>query len=446
MSEGDFLASNLAAKLLAGRWRQDDIATRCGEIFGRAQRSLQGKLIAQLLLRWREPYPPDPAWLTEYFRGSEWFERLVRHRLQWDEPIHAVLEPPAFNPAPRFDELDVPVLTSPGDVALWLGIPLAHLDWWADLKRQAERTDIPILRNYHYAFVPKRSGPPRLIEEPKPKLKAAQRLILREILDHVPAHERAHGFVAGRSPLTSASAHAGEDVVVAMDLESFFTRTPLRRVHGVFRSLGYPWVVARVLTGICSASTPVSVFRRLPPDQRHDRFTQQLFASPHLPQGAPTSPALANLAAWRLDARLAGLARSLDANYTRYADDMAFSGGEALARRIGTLIAATGTIAEEEGWTINAAKTRVMRRGGAQRIMGLVVNDLLNVPRASYDELKAILHNCVRKGPDGENRAGHPDFRAHLAGRVAWVASVNPRRGAKLRALLDSIRWDGAAS
>jgi hypothetical protein len=85
--------------------------------------------------------------------------------------------------------------------------------------------------------------------------------------------------------------------------------------------------------------------------------------------------------------------------------------------------------------------TRVLRRGVRQRVAGVVVNARLNVGRAEYDALKAILFNCVRFGPEDQNRSGHADFRAHLAGRVAYVASLNPERGARLRELFDRIEW-----
>lgn len=127
--------------------------------------------------------------------------------------------------------------------------------------------------------------------------------------------------------------------------------------------------------------------------------------------------------------------------YTRYADDLAFSGDAAFAQRVDTLLAALREIASEEGFALNAAKTRVMRRARPQRITGIVVNEHANVARASYDQLKAILHNCRTRGPSGENREGHSDFRAHLDGRVGWVEQVNPARGARLRAICNAIAW-----
>jgi RNA-directed DNA polymerase len=139
--------------------------------------------------------------------------------------------------------------------------------------------------------------------------------------------------------------------------------------------------------------------------------------------------------------RLAALARVYGAHYTRYADDLAFSGDHAFARKTSAFLIAVESITHDEGFLLNSRKTRVLRRGGCQRITGIVVNDHTNVPRPAYDELKAILYNCHKNGPDAQNRAGLRDFRAHLEGRVAWVEQVNALRGQRLRRIFDEIRW-----
>jgi hypothetical protein len=72
-----------------------------------------------------------------------------------------------------------------------------------------------------------------------------------------------------------------------------------------------------------------------------------------------------------------------------------------------------------------------------------VVNERPNLTRTDYDRLKATLHNCVKHGPAAQNRDGHADFRAHLAGRVAYAAWLNPARGRRLRELFERIAWDG---
>ncbi|MES2933848.1 MAG: reverse transcriptase family protein, partial [Pseudomonadota bacterium] len=167
----------------------------------------------------------------------------------------------------------------------------------------------------------------------------------------------------------------------------------------------------------------------------------QLFLSPHLPQGAPSSPALANLCAYRLDLRLDALANSLGATYSRYADDLTFSGNWELERSLGRLQTQIGTIALEEGFAINFKKTRIMRAATRQLVTGIVVNAHPNIKRAEFDNLKAILTNCIRMGPESQNRDGHENFRAFLKGKVAYFQMINALRGLRLRALLDQIAW-----
>jgi retron-type reverse transcriptase len=161
----------------------------------------------------------------------------------------------------------------------------------------------------------------------------------------------------------------------------------------------------------------------------------------HLSQGAPTSGALANLAAYRFDVRLDAFARAIGASYTRYADDVALSGSTELARNASSAVARIAAIAHDEGFAINFRKTRVMVRAGRQRVAGVVVNDKLAVSRVEVDRLRAILHNCIRSGPSTQNRENHADFRAHLLGRISWVASLDAAKGQKLMARFAQIPW-----
>ena len=130
----------------------------------------------------------------------------------------------------------------------------------------------------------------------------------------------------------------------------------------------------------------------------------------------------------------------MGAQYTRYADDLAFSGDEEFARCVERFSVQVARIVAEEGFAVNHRKTRVMRRSVRQHLAGLVVNERANVRRTDSDTLKAILTNCVRLGVESQNREGHADFRAHLTGRVAFVKAVNPEKGKKLERLLDKIQ------
>jgi hypothetical protein len=277
-----------------------------------------------------------------------------------------------------------------------------------------------------------------LIEAPKWRLRTAQRRILDGILDYIPPHDAAHGFRERRSVVTFAQQHIGRAVVLRVDLQAFFASVFAARVIGILRIAGYPEEVSRTLAALCTHRTPPDVLADAP--ERHPLDLARL-RTPHLPQGAPTSGALANLAAHRLDVRVAGLAAKLGASYSRYADDLVLSGDRQLARAAPTLVARLAAIASEEGFSLNFRKTRVMTESRRQRITGVVVNEKLSAPRAEVERLRAILHNCQRHDPATQNRDGHADFRAHLRGRVAWIRSLDPGKGAQLNAMFEQIQW-----
>lgn len=357
-------------------------------------------------------------------------------------PFH----PPMGLPPPPLSGLKLRALATPGELADWLGITPGELDWFSNAWNKPASD--ARLDHYHYRWIAKRSGGARLIEAPKENLRAIQRRILHGILDRVPVHEAAMGCVKGRTVLDNARLHAGAPLLLKMDLRDFFVSIPAGRIHVLFRSLGYPAATSRCLTGLCTHATPAYQLRQVPqeeypsPEERRQRqqWARQ-FMEPHLPQGAPTSPALANLCAYRLDLRLAGVARDCLARYSRYVDDLAFSctdGDPARGRRLLALIQG---IILEEGFNPNWRKTRLASAGVAQRLTGLLVNIHPNLPRREYDTLKAILTNCQRSGPSGQNRDGRPDFRAHLQGRIAWFRQVNPLRGEKLHRLFEQIDW-----
>ncbi|HEY4372591.1 MAG TPA: reverse transcriptase family protein [Burkholderiales bacterium] len=339
-----------------------------------------------------------------------------------------------------------PALATPAELARWLGLTTDELDWFAGVRVRDGRRLAEPLNHYRYLWVPKASGGMRLLEIPKRRLAAMQRRILDGILYFVPPHEAAHGFRPRRSALTHAAGHVGKEAVLRMDLRDFFVSVRASRAHALFASLGYPAPVARLLTGLTCHITPKAVLReRISANAAgYDPAAWRVWSawfSPHLPQGAPSSPALANLCAFNLDLRLGTLAADAGVHYTRYADDLAFSGERALARGVESFKRTVAVIAAGEGFAVNTRKTHLMLRSQRQQLTGVVVNARPNVRRTDYDELKAILHNCVRHGPVSQNRAGLPDFRAHLAGRITHICTLNPVRGVRLAAAFDAIAW-----
>jgi RNA-directed DNA polymerase len=340
----------------------------------------------------------------------------------------------------------IAAVESVGALAERLELSPGQLAWLADVRGLERTVSQERLRNYRYRAVPRRNGLPRVIEAPKARLKEIQRWLLHEILDHIPAHEAAHGFTRGRSVVSHARLHTQQAVVLRLDLKDFFASIAAGRVYGIFRTVGYSPPVAHVLTGLATNTVPHAILEHVSalgePHLVQQRFwLGRQLATPHLPQGAPSSPALANLVAFRLDRRLDGLARRSGLHYSRYADDLTLSGPHRLRRQRDTLERLIADIAREEGFRVNQDKSALRTDAGRQLVCGVVVNLRPNVVRVEYDRLKAILHNAAHQGPQTQTNAELADFKSHLLGRIAWVAAVNPDRGARLRKRFAEIEW-----
>lgn len=250
---------------------------------------------------------------------------------------------------------------TPAVLAERVGLPLAELE------------AVPI--RYHAFEVPKRGGGTRTIHAPDPALKAIQRQIYRRVLKRLPVHAAVTGFRPGYSIASNAACHVGQAVVVRMDIRDFFGSTTARRVERYFRRVGWNRAAAALLTRLCT----------------HEGA---------LPQGAPTSPVLANAVNFQMDARLAGLARNYGAIYTRYADDLTFSFAEDHRDNVGQLIHFTKeTVQDCGGYKLHQKKKlRIRRRHQQQRVTGLVVNERMTLPRKSRRWLRAVDHRMQQGG------------------------------------------------
>jgi len=223
-----------------------------------------------------------------------------------------------------------------------------------------------------------------------------------------------------------------------MDLQNFFPSLVPWRLTQLLMRVGYCEDVARMITGLCTNVVPSDVWKIW----NNPEYDRRLLQQPHFPQGSPTSPAVANLIAYRLDSRLSGLAKWAGASYSRYADDLLFSGDRDFRRRMDRFRTYVAVIAMEEGFEVNHHKTRIMPQSVCQRATGLVLNKHQNIGRREYDLLKATLHNAVIHGPASQNRTGHADFPSHLLGRITYLAQFNPERANKLREEFQRIRWN----
>ena len=338
-------------------------------------------------------------------------------------------------PAMGRSQVRVSPVTTVGGLAELLGASVMTLESLADRRGLSRYAKTERMRHHHVRLLPKKDGSLRVLEIPKDRLKDLQRRVLDRILASVPPHPAAFGFVRGRSALDYVRPHVGQALVIRVDLRDFFSSIGAARVGGVFRAMGYPEEVRRTLTALTTVATPELFLRKLPWARR------AVLRPPHLAQGAPTSPGLANLVAYGLDVRISAFAKKVGATYGRYADDLVLSGGSELVRCRENLLATMVKIAGDEGFEASEKKSRVRRSGEQQVLAGLVVNAHPAVPRKERELLEAILFNCVRHGPESQNRDEREDFRAWLEGRVAWVAHVCPRHGENLHALLQRIVW-----
>ena len=320
----------------------------------------------------------------------------------------------------------LPVLSTPADFAAALDVTVRTLRWLAF------HAEASTLTHYVHFLVPKKSGGERALCAPHKKLAAAQRWVLEQILSKLTAHDAAHGFVAGRSILTNAQPHVGSAVVVNCDLCDFFPTVTAHRVIGLFKQIGYSPAVATVLALLVTECPRRKVLF-------NGKTWYVATGERALPQGACTSPALSNLVARRLDARLAGVCRKLGWTYTRYADDLTFSAKEP-SDRIGYLLARVRHIAQDEGFAVNEKKTRVLKPAARQTVTGVVTNARPAAPRRLRRRLRAILHNASKTGLAAQNRRHDPKFPAWLGGTIEFVTMLNPAHGQKLKERLRQLR------
>lgn len=332
----------------------------------------------------------------------------------------------------RAAENELPPLDSASCLAEALGMTVADLRW------MTYHRDVASSLHYVRFTIPKRDGSERAIWAPMPRLKEAQRWILRNIVEKLLVHGAVHGFLAGRSTLTNAQAHPDPDLVVKVDIKDFFPTVTFPRVKGVFRKAGYREEVATLLALLCTEAPREMV--------EHDGQALYVALGPRcLPQGAATSPALTNTLGLSMDRRLAGLARKLGWRYTRYADDLTFSlpAGHQGPPRVGTLLGSIRRVVEAEGFRVHPDKTAVARPGGRQRITGLVVNGAAppRVPRDFRRRLRAAIHNRLQGKPGREGES-----LSTLIGWAAYIHMADPARGERYLAELARLDESGVAA
>lgn len=269
-------------------------------------------------------------------------------------------------------------------VALWFGLRGRG----RSLNELARRLGVPPDEvrktpvEYRSWPIRKTSGRLRWVREPNPQLKAMQRRIVRRVLGRLRAHPAAHGFERGRSIVTNAAPHAGKRIVCTLDLRGFFDSTWADEVYRYFRRIGWDRAASWQLVRLCTFEGA-------------------------LPQGAPTSPRLANLVNYVMDVCLERLARRYGGDYTRYADDMTFSFSDDVDMEC--VLDGVFGVVSWCGYAIQRRKgIRIRRRGQRQTVTGLVVNDGVRLPRATRRWLRAVEHRMRLERDTGAGQGGEP--------------------------------------
>jgi RNA-directed DNA polymerase len=286
------ISRKLAEIIADGVWTEEEIERRVRKFLGE-RRKWVVRFAAQLCGEFAARRS-NKGEIERFLRSDSDFRKALKQNRWKIKPIaqsKPVMRPVAGPPT----TWNIQPILHRGELADWLGLNVAELKHLADRSYRERHFQAERQKNYRYHWLAKRSGNAcRLIEVPKQKLKQAQRQILYEILDGIPAHPAAHGFCQGRSTVSCVAPHVGREAVLRMDLRDFFPTVRPVRVLAIFRTVGYPEEVGRLLTALCTNVASIDVWDQYPPRDsiREEWRDRGLYDTAHLPQGAPTSPAL----------------------------------------------------------------------------------------------------------------------------------------------------------
>ena len=199
--------------------------------------------------------------------------------------------------------------------------------------------------------------------------------------------------------------HVGKSCVVNVDIESFFHSTRYPLILKACSQL----MDGELSEGACHVLADICSF------------------DGGLPTGAPTSPAIANLVLRPADAAITKAATDNGITYTRYADDLTFSGDTNTIK----ILPFVKRVLNQLGYQLKEKNTNIFRRGRRQMVTGLVVNDKPNLPRRIRRRLRAAVHQMTKDcNPHWQ---GHPMSSHELLGRLAFLNLVQPDEAQALK-------------
>ena len=254
---------------------------------------------------------------------------------------------------------------------------------------------------YRHFTIPKKSGKTRKISEPLPSLKEIQRWILDNILNKVTISEFSKAFIANRSIKDNAKFHVDQKHVLSLDVKDFFPSIKFYSIYNIFSNMGYQKQVSTMLSNLCVLNNC-------------------------LPQGAPTSPMLSNILCKSIDDRLSKYAILGKIRYTRYADDITFSGN----LNVSSIISFVSMVLEENGFKLNQNKTRLMTKNRQQEVTGIVVNQKMQAKREVRRKIRQSIYYINKFGLDSHldtTKNDRANYINHLKGLANFVLFINPK-------------------
>lgn len=288
---------------------------------------------------------------------------------------------------------NLPIITEPFHFSLLIGLDYNYLCKMAYAPQYF----------YRHFYIEKSNGRKRRIDEPLPDLKYVQRWILDEILTNVGVSPYAKAYVKGKSIKESARFHRAQDVLVTLDIKDFFPSILVSNVYLIFSKLGYRKDVASFLANLCCLKGK-------------------------LPQGAPTSPCLSNIRMREVDDALRDFCNLERWRYTRYADDLCFSGASSC--NVSKLIYFVRNILYKNEFMLNSKKTRIARKNTRQEVTGIVVNKHMQISKALRKEIRQRVYYIKKYGLDSHLdyiKETRKNYLLHMLGLASYGLYINPK-------------------
>ena len=277
-------------------------------------------------------------------------------------------------------------------------------------------------RNYKSFYIPKKSGGVRKISAPTSMLKSFLTYTNKLLQAFYEAPEYITGFVPGKSVVDNAEIHIGKNYVFNTDLKDFFPSISKSRVWATLKHPPFNFndTIADAIAGLCCTEMKIE--------------GKKCWA---LPQGSPCSPIITNIVCKTLDRRLYGLAKKFKLRYSRYADDITFSGNKNVFKKVGTFQQELERIINTQHFTINDKKTRLQKKSQRQEVTGLVVSDRVNVTKEyirgidnilyiweKYGETEAYTRFLINYTPKIAHHKHKPNMRFILQGKLHYLKMV----------------------